>query len=272
MQQTTPHNPITSKENSIVKYLRSLSDPKVRKQKHAFLIEGFKMVEEALREDLGITLVVATPDLVRHHGKGVLKLAEAKSAEICWISERLMHTISESKTPQPVLAVANIKEHAEEELFGHASKLIIMLHQLQDPGNLGTILRTAEAAGAAGVVLTSRTVDPFNAKSLRASMGSALRLPIVHIHSGDAFMQECRRRGFQTVATVLTGEKAHFDVDLTKPTLVILGQEGGGLPQEMTENVDWLVRIPMAETIESLNVGTAAAVILYEAVRQRSFK
>jgi len=227
------------------------------------------MVEEALRDDLGVEMVVVTPDIVRHHGKGVLKLAESKSVEICWISEHLMNSIAESKTPQPILAVITIKEHTEEELFDHASKLIVLLHQLQDPGNLGTIIRTAEAAGASGVVLTARTVDPFNSKSLRASMGSALRLPIVHVHNGDAFIQECRRRGFQTVATVLTGEKTHFDIDLTKPTLVILGQEGGGLPQEMTVNVDWLVRIPMARTIESLNVGIAAAVILYEAVRQR---
>src|SRR5512135_2657737 len=105
MQRTTPHTPITSKDNSIIKYLRSLADPKHRKKAQVFLIEGIKMVEEALREDAGVTMVVASPTLVQHHGKGVLKLAESRGVDILWISEHLMDAVSESKTPQPVMAV-----------------------------------------------------------------------------------------------------------------------------------------------------------------------
>jgi TrmH family RNA methyltransferase len=272
MQQTSPHTPVTSKDNSAVKHLRSLSEPKHRKKEKSFLIEGIKMVEEALRDNLGVKMIVAAPSLVRHHGRGVLKLAESRGVDILWISERLMDTLSENKTPQPVLAEVTMKQHSEEGLLANESRLIIIAHRLQDPGNLGTIIRTAEAVGAAGVAITANTVDPFNAKTIRASMGSVLRLPVVHIEDLTAFIKKCKQNGFQTLATVLTGEKTLFDIDLAKPTVVILGQEGAGLPQDLMADIDLRVRIPMAATIDSLNVATAAAVVLYEAMRQRLHK
>lgn len=234
------------------------------------MIEGVKMVEEALRDKADVNLVAASPSLVQHHGKGVIKLAETRSIDILWISEKLMDSLSESKTPQPVMAVVAMKEHSQDELLAHGSKLIVICHQLQDPGNLGTIIRTVEAVGAAGIALTPNTVDPYSAKAVRASMGSILRLPVVRIGDSRAFMKLTRQKGFQTVATVVTGEKAHFDIDLKKPTVVILGQEGAGLPQDIMEEVDLRVRIPMAETIDSLNVATSSAVVLYEAMRQRT--
>ena len=269
MRQSTPHTPITSKDNSVIKHLRALSDPKHRKKEQVFLIEGVKMVEEALRDKAGVTLVVATPALVQHHGKGVIKLAESRSIDILWVSERLIDAISESKTPQPVMAVVTMKEHSEDELLAHGSKLIVICHQLQDPGNLGTIIRTVEAVGAAGIALTPNTVDPYSAKAVRASMGSILRLPVVRIGDSRAFVKRCKQKGFQTFAAVVTGEKSHFDIDLKKPAVIILGQEGAGLPQDLLAEVDLRVRIPMAETIDSLNVATSSAVILYEALRQR---
>lgn len=269
MQQTSPHNPITSKDNNVIKHLRSLSDPKHRKKEQVYLIEGVKMVEEAIRDKAGVKMVVASPALVQHHGKAVLKLAEAGSIDILWISEKLMDSVSESKTPQPVMAVVGMKEHTEDDLFAHGSKLIVLAHQLQDPGNLGTIIRTAEAVAAAGIALTPNSVDPYSAKAVRASMGSILRLPVVRVGEIEAFAERCKKMGFQTVATVVTGEKTPFDIDLTKPTVVILGQEGAGLPPRIMADVDLRVRIPMAETIDSLNVATSAAVILYEMMRQR---
>jgi TrmH family RNA methyltransferase len=270
MQQSSPHTPVTSKDNSFVKRLRSLSEPKSRKKEKTFLIEGIKMVEEALRDNLGVKMVVAAPSLVQHHGKGVLKLAESRGIEILWISERLMDALSESKTPQPVMAEIAMKQHSEEELLANEAGLIIIAHQLQDPGNLGTIIRTAEAVGASGLAVTQNTVDPLNAKAIRASMGSILRLPVVPIGDLTPFMKTCKQQGFQTAATVLTAEKTHFDVDLRKPTVVVFGQEGAGLPQDIMPDIDLRIRIPMAATIDSLNVATAAAVILYEAMRQRS--
>jgi len=269
MQKTTPHTPLTSKDNSFIKNLRALVDPKHRKKEHAFLIEGVKMVEEALRDAVGVKSVVAAPSLVQHHGKGILKLAEHRGVEVLWISDRLMDAVAESKTPQPVMAIVAMKEYTEEGLFAHPSGLIIVAHQLQDPGNLGTIIRTAEAVGASGLVITANTVDPFNAKAIRASMGSILRMPVVQIGNLPAFIGTCKQKGYQTVATALTGAKTHFDADFTRPTVIILGQESAGLPQEIMADIDLGIRIPMADAIDSLNVAVAAAVILYEAMRQR---
>jgi TrmH family RNA methyltransferase len=269
MQQSSPYKPITSKDNSVIKHLRALSDPKHRKKEQVFLIEGVKMVEEALRDKVGVDLVVASPALVQHHGKGVIKLAETRSIDMLWVSERLIDAISESKTPQPVMAVVKMKEHGEDELFAHDSRLMVVCHQLQDPGNLGTIIRTVEAVGAAGIALTPHTVDPYSARAVRASMGSIFRIPVVRIGDSSAFLKLCKKKGFQTVATVVTGENSHFDIDLKKPTVIILGQEGAGLPQDIMDEIDLRVRIPMAETIDSLNVATSAAVVLYEAMRQR---
>ncbi len=272
MERTGPHSPITSKENKAVRFLASVADPKVRKKEKVFLIEGVKMVEEALRDKLGVKQIIASPSLTQHHGKGVIKLAEKSGVAILWISERLMDAIAESKTPQPVTAVVEMREYTEEELVAHGSKLIVMAHQLQDPGNLGTIIRTAEAVGASGVAVTPHTVDPYNGKAVRGSMGSILRLPVVRISNSGAFLEKCNQKGFQTAAMVLSGKQTLFDIDLKRPTVVIVGQEGSGLQGDILEGIELRVRIPMAETIDSLNVATSTAVFLYEAYRQRMKK
>jgi len=269
MERTSPHSPITSKENKAVRYLVSLSDPKVRKKEMAFLVEGIKMVEEALRDNLGVKRVIAAPSLTQHHGKGVLKLAERLGIEMLWISERLLDSVSDSKTPQPVMAVMGMREHSEEALLAHSSGLIVIAHQLQDPGNLGTIIRTAEAVGASGVAITPHTVDPYNSKAVRGSMGSILRVPVVRIQNERDFVGTCKERGFQTAALELNGRKTPFELDLTLPTVIMLGQESSGLMAEELVGFDHRIRIPMAETIDSLNVATSAAVVLYEALRQR---
>jgi TrmH family RNA methyltransferase len=272
MQQSSPHQPITSNENNRVKHLRSLHDPKHRKSEKAFLIEGVKMVKEALRGSAVVSLVVAAPSLVRRHGKALLKLAEQKSCEILWVSEKLLDSLSESKTPQPVMAVVEMKEQNDEMLLNHPSGIIIIAHELQDPGNLGTLIRTCEAISASGIAITPHTVDPFNAKTVRASMGSILRLPMARTSDAASFIRKSKERGFQTVALALDGGTTHFDLDLRKPTAVLLGQEGSGLPDDLLRDMDQRVRIPMADTIDSLNVAVSAAVFLYELVRQRMKK
>jgi TrmH family RNA methyltransferase len=272
MERTTPHSPITSKENKAVRYLVSLSDPKVRKKEKAFLVEGIKMVEEALRDKLGVKQVIAAPSLTQHHGKGLIKLAERSGVEILWISERLLNSISDSKTPQPVMAVVGMREHSEEGLLANDSGLIVIAHQLQDPGNLGTIIRTVEAVGASGVAVTPRTVDAYNGKAIRGSMGSILRVPVVRIQNEHDFVGRCKERGFQAAALVLNGRVTPFELDLTVPTVIMLGQESSGLTAEELAGFDHRIRIPMAETIDSLNVATSSAVVLYEALRQRMMR
>lgn len=269
MERTTPHQPLTGKDNKTIKFLASLADAKVRRKEKAFLIEGVKMVEEALRDRLGVQKVVAAPSLTQHHGKGVIKLAEKHGVPILWIAERLMDHVSESKTPQPVMAIVEMREASAEELLSRDARLIVLCHHLQDPGNLGTIIRTVEAAGASGVAVTPHTVDPWNAKAVRGSMGSVLRTAVARVPGERQFLRTCKEQGYQTAALVLNGRETVFEMDLTVPTVVLLGQESSGLLAEELVDIDRRVRIPMAETIDSLNVATSAAVVLYEALRQR---
>lgn len=269
MDKTSPHNPLSSKENKAYKFLASLSDPKVRKKEKAFLIEGVKMVEEALRDKTGVRQVIAATSLTQHHGKGVIKLAEHSGVPLLWISDRLMDQLAESKTPQPVMALMEMREHTEESLINDPAGMIVLCHQLQDPGNLGTIIRTAEAAGASGIAIAGKTVDAYNPKTLRASMGSILRLPVVKLSDVRLFTGKCKEKDFQVAAMTLGGGKTHFELDMKKPLVVIVGQEGAGLPEEVSSLADHKVRIPMAETVESLNAATSVAVFLFEAIRQR---
>jgi len=269
MERTSPHDPLSSKSNKAIAFLASLSDAKVRRKEKAFIVEGVKMVEEALRDRLGVKEVIAAPSLTQHHGKGVIKLAEKHGVPILWVSERLMDQVAESKTPQPVMAVVEMREPSEEDLLNDSAGLIVLCHHLQDPGNLGTIIRTAEAVGASGVAITPHTVDPWNARAVRGSMGSILRVPVVKVQSEHQFLRLCKERGYQTAALVLNGRETVFEMDLTAPTVVMLGQESSGLLAEELVDIDHRIRIPMADTIDSLNVATSAAIVLYEALRQR---
>ena len=271
MQRSSPKHPVTSRENKQVKYLRSLQDPKNRRTAKVFLVEGSKMVEESLREPGRVKLLIASPSLMKHQGRNMMHLAEERGVEILWISERLMDHVSESRTPQPILAVVAMRRYSEDSLLFKDPGLFLVAHELQDPGNLGTIIRTAEAAGAAGIGITRNTVDPYNHRSVRASMGSILRLPVAKIANMKGLIEKCKHQGFQTVAMTLNGYTPHFDLDLKQPTAIILGQESAGLTEEVLRTIDHRARIPMAANIDSLNVATSAAIILYEALRQRTF-
>lgn len=223
-----------------------------------------------MRGRADIRLIAAAPPLMRQHGKTIISLADAACVQVIWISEHLMDVISESKTPQPVMAAVKMKEHSDSSLISSGSGIIVICHRLQDPGNLGTIIRTSEAVGAAGVAITPNTVDPYSPKSVRASMGSILRMPIVRLPDIASFIGRCRDNGFQIAALAPSAGKLLFDLDLSKPTCFIFGSEGMGLGQDTARLSDALVQIPMVGAVDSLNVSAAAAVVLYEAYRQRS--
>lgn len=271
MHQYGPASPISSRDNRFVKFLRSLSEPKGRKKEQAYIIEGFKMVEEALRIPGAVSHVIATPTLLRHNAESIIEMAASQSVKLTWITDRILDVVSETRTPQPVIAVVRMKEHTETEILKPDPGLFIIAHWIQDPGNIGTIIRSSEAVGASGVVITHGTVDPYGPKAVRASMGSILRLPIIRIDDLSRFLERCTESGFQTVGLAISGKIAHFELDLTRPTALIVGSEGLGLPEDIMQNVRYISRIPMFKGIDSLNVATAASVVLYEAYRQRFY-
>ena len=195
----------------------------------------------------------------------------ADGADVLIVSRKILESMSPVKTPSGVVGIARRSTQTLEGITGGSPPLpplIVVAHDIQDPGNVGGIMRTAEAAGATGFIASTATADPFGWKALRGSMGSALRLPIARADIEET-LRTLRSAHVTTTALVPRGGQPLFNADFRKPTALILGGEGPGLPDDLSSRMDQLISIPMQAPVESLNVGVAAALVLYEAFRQR---
>jgi TrmH family RNA methyltransferase len=181
-----------------------------------------------------------------------------------------MAALSPVRSPSAVVALIDRPSAAESRVFAGAAPLVVVAADIQDPGNLGAVVRVAEAAGATGVLTAGRCADPYGWKAIRGSMGSALRLPICSAPDAAAAVETGRRRGCRILATTPRDGRSLFAVDLTGPSAIVVGGEGSGLPDAIVESADGRITIPMQTPVESLNAAVSAAVILYEARRQRS--
>jgi TrmH family RNA methyltransferase len=188
------------------------------------------------------------------------------------VSEGLLATVSYTKTPQGIVLLAT-RPRIDEDAFKQrqpAAPLLVVLHGINNPVNVGAIVRTAEAAGATGIITTKNTSDPFLAKALRGAMGSAFRLPVWTNADYTKVLDWCRRVGIETVCADVDGSAAYSDIDWTGGKALIMGAESDGLTDEEMKAANFIVKIPMRGAVESLNVGVAAAIMLYEAARQRN--
>jgi TrmH family RNA methyltransferase len=270
---------ITSRQNPLVKRFREVRDGA---QRHHVFLEGVRLIEEALNAGAHFEIVAYSPEL--ESGERGLALLERMRGVPCrgaLVNKSVMEAIADTESPQGVLALVS-RPHCElAELLATAPPLIVIADGLQDPGNLGTIVRTAEAGGATGLVTTRRTVDPFNRKALRASMGSALRLPISAGNELSELLASCREKDVKVITMhtqqpagpkdVAGVSKRYDTVDLTGPVALVVGREATGASDEATAGSDLILHIPMKPGVESLNVAAAAAVVIYEAARQRGF-
>ncbi|MBU6429328.1 MAG: RNA methyltransferase [Cyanobacteria bacterium REEB65] len=255
------HDPlITSVQNPRVKRVRRLQEAKGRRQEGILLLEGTRLVEEAQRSDWPIVELYATEDWLTAH-PGLASLAIA-------VAPHVLAAMSTLETPEGVLALTPLPTNTSLPAIT-AEAMWVGCDRLQDPGNLGAILRTADAAGAAAVLTTLGTVDPYSPKVLRASMGSALHLPVLPVADLAAFRQQTEASGMRWAAAVPRAGQSLFDVDLRGPICWWLGSEAAGLQRQILDLADIVVEIPMPGRAESLNAAAAAAVCLFETVRQR---
>ena len=276
---------ITSRQNPLVKRFRRVRAGGERP--HVFL-EGVRLIEDALATGARFESVAFTAEL-QSSERGSLLLDALRRVQCrgALVSKQVMEIIADTRAPQGVAAIVSRPYVDLDDLFAGSPDLLVIADELQDPGNLGTIMRTAEAAGANGLITTRYTVDPFNDKSIRASMGSALRLPVVTGATRSDIVERCRDGGIRMIgalpkppptpgvledAAQAEVVRLYTDVDMTVPMALIVGREATGISSPSAEEADEFVHIPMAEGVESLNVAAAAAILLYEAVRQRSFK
>jgi TrmH family RNA methyltransferase len=265
---------ITSRTNPKIKEIRLLKQAKHRDTRGEYFIEGVRLVEEALGEAGFVRQILYSPRLeVNSRGARLLSAARRKFQEAEWIEvdDEVLASISDTRNHQGILAVLKKREWTWKDVEPRKGPLLCF-HDLQDPGNLGTILRVLEAGGGAGLVLTSGSVDPYSPKVVRASAGSFFRLPFLICPSPGMVLQELRARGYRIWAAAASGHPSFWEVDFSKPTGLLLGQEGGGLPEEWKTQADGTLTIPMASKIDSLNVAMAAGLIVYEAFRQKTFQ
>jgi TrmH family RNA methyltransferase len=260
---------LRSRANPLFKRLRALRDR--RTSGELCLLEGPTLVAEALEAGVALAEVAASPRArTRRRGREVLAALGTRGVPIRWLADDLLSSLSEAETTQGLLALARRPSFDEAHVFAGAP-LVLVAFAVQDPGNLGGLLRTAEAAGATGAYLAEGCADPFSWKALRGAMGSAFRLPHVRGLSVTAILDRLEARGVRVLATTADGETRYDEADLASPVALVLGGEGRGLPEAIVRRASTRLRIPMAPGVESLNVGVAAGLVLFEAARQRRF-
>lgn len=260
---------ITSLNNKTVKEIAALSQKgKERNKKDVFVVEGVKMFMEAPEERIcGIYVAGSTE-------QALLKTCGEKLSRLSYelVSDEVFAKMSDTMTPQGILCLVQQFHHDLTFLLKNGikeRKLFIVLEDIQDPGNLGTIFRTAEAVGASGIIMSRHTADVYNPKTIRSTMGSVYRVPFVSVEDIPSVIKALQEEGVSVYAAHLGGKTCYEAFDYRKSTAFLIGNEGNGLRKETVDCADVLIRIPMEGSVESLNAAVASSVLLYEAYRQR---
>lgn len=267
---------ITSTSNQRIKELSQIQKKsKVRSREGVFVAEGIRMVRETPHDRL-INLYFSE-SFEKKYGQEVLEAISGgdsqiqeqlrKKTEI--LSDPVFSYVSDTKTPQGVLAVVRQMEYTLEQMTEGVVPHLMILDNLQDPGNLGTIFRTAEAAGVTGIVMSRDCVDIYNPKTIRSTMGALYRMPFVYVEDLREMILSLKEKKIRSYAAHLDGKNTYDKEDYRKGTAFLIGNEGNGLRKEIAECADTWIRIPMCGQVESLNAAVAATVLMFEVSRQR---
>lgn len=253
---------ITSNANTQIKNIMSLiKKPGERRRRGLFVIEGIRMFREIPKDRLDKVYVSETFE------KDNSELLSEYSYEV--VSDKLFAQMSDTKSPQGIMASVRMLNYSFEEVISGENPLLVILENLQDPGNLGTVIRTSEGAGVTGIILSKDSVDIYNPKVIRSTMGALFRMPFVYVESVKNVLSILEEKGINTCSACLDGAVDYCDIDYTAPTAVIIGNEGNGLTLETIESSKTRIKIGMSGRLESLNAAVSTAIITYEARRQR---
>jgi len=256
---------ITSRQNPLVARFRAAARGDGG---GALLLDGAHLASEALAAGVHVREVVVAADKIdREDVRELVDRFARAGVDVVSATAPVMSAVSPVRSPGAIVALADHPRHDESQLYDGGSPLVVVGVDVQDPGNVGAIVRVAEAAGAGGVIIAGASADPYGWKALRGSMGSALRLPIV---VKPEPLPSIDRRRCRVVATVARGGRSVFETDLTGGVAILVGSEGSGLPPAVVDGADERVTIPMQAPVESLNAAVTAAVMLYEARRPRT--
>lgn len=263
---------ITSVNNKSVKEAAQLAQKaKVRRERNVFIVEGSKMFQEAPDERIRKVYVAqsAERELLKRHGDKLTRTGYETVADEAFCK------MSDTKTPQGILCLVRQYRYSLEEILqqgkreGGQETFLLVLENIQDPGNLGTLFRTGEGAGVDGIIMSRQTADIYNPKAVRSTMGSIYRIPFVYAENFGETIGLLRKKGISVYAAHLAGGKFYDEFDYTHKTAFLIGNEANGLEEETVRLADNCIKIPMQGKLESLNAAVASAVLMYEAQRQR---
>lgn len=260
---------VTSRNNPLIKRFREVA--REGRAGDVVLLDGEHLVGEALDSEVPLHVVAIASDAARGRFVSLAERSIRAGARVVTMPGSVLSSISPVRQASGIVALAQVTPASlEDALAGRTRQLVVLLDGVQDPGNVGAIIRTAEACGATGVIAGPRTADPFGWKALRGSMGSALRLPIARVDTLDAAIGAIRQAGLRIFTTLPRGGTPLATADLSGPSVIVVGGEGAGLSDEVAAAADEGLTIEMQGPVESLNVSIAAAIVLYAASRQRS--
>lgn len=263
-------NFISSGQNQVIKEIKALKEKKYRDQKGLYFIEGIRFVEEALKEKEEISKVLVSDKLVEVNGGSEIleQLENANFCNVYTVPNKLYMDITDTENPQGILAVLSKKAVNLESIYD-SKNFFVVLDSIQDPGNMGTIIRTADAVGVTAVIVSKGCVDVYNPKVLRSTMGSMFHIPICYSENVLETLQSIKDRGIRLCAAHLSGSKSYFDLDYKDNIAIIVGNEANGISDSVANISNELVKIPMDGKSESLNASVAAGLLMYEVLRHR---
>ena len=261
---------ISSAANPLVKRIRLLANRKHRREQGAFVVEGIQPVWRAVAAGWQIEALVVDPELRPDSAAAAMvEEQEALGVRVARLSHELFQRLTSREGQAGLAAIVRSRQPVLAELSPDPDSVFVALHRIGNPGNLGTIIRTADAVGAAGVILIGDTTDPYAPTAVKASMGSLFAINVVHVPAPESFLTWAGENGIEILAASGQAGVAHWSASYRPPLAVLLGSEGEGLPASLLASADRQIKIPMTGTAESLNVAAAAAVLLYEVRRHR---
>jgi len=259
---------ITSSKNPTIKEIKSLSNKKYRWANSLYIIEGIKIVEEALNNNIFLKYIVVTDEFLLSNSANELCQKILSHKNLIKIDTKIFSDLSDTINSQGIIAVAEIKNHDLSQVIHKKNNVLLFLDNVQDPGNMGTIIRTVDAFNMNGIILNQGCVDPYNLKVVRATMGSIFRVPLYFCKDNLYALDILRTNNYSIYATSLEGSLPIFDVTYDKNIVLVIGNESNGVSDEVLNAADNLIKIPMPGKSESLNAGVAASILMYEIMRQ----
>ncbi len=257
---------ISSKDNEFIKHIKKLKDKKYREMNKQFIIEGLKLIKEAIEENANIKQIVICDNC---QNTGVIPtelMYEIAKYECVYVTDKVFNSISDVNSPQGILAIIEINDKEKE--IDYSQDIIVALDDIQDPGNLGTILRTVDSIGLNQILVSKGTADCYNPKVVRSTMGAIFRVKIIECEDLEKTLKEIKKHKFKLVVTSLQTENSLYDIDFNKK-VIIIGNEANGVEAKIQEISDEKIKIPMLGKTESLNAAVATSIVLYEYVRQK---